>query len=185
MPRVRTLTAKRLLRIVLIPVTVYACWLALMVVHEAGHVLHAWFSGGDVERVDVPLLGFSQTFYAENPNPHFVAWGGAAWGCAIPLLVLAAFAKGPRRVRRLAQFFAGFCLVANGAYLGIGWTLPAGDAADLRHHGTPVAVMIAFGVVATASGLLLWHLLDSEVSRPGQNPAAPTAIRASRSSLSD
>ena len=85
----------------------------------------------------------------------------------IPLLALAALAHGPRRVRRLAQLFAGFCLVANGAYLGVGWTLPAGDAADLRHYGTPVAAMIVFGVAATTAGLLLWHLLDSELHASG------------------
>lgn len=165
MPCVRVPTTKRLLRIALAAVALYVGWLGMMVVHEAGHVLHARLSGGAVERVDVPPLGFSQTFYTHNPNPHFVAWGGPVWGCVIPLTALAALARGPGRVRRAAQLFAGFCLVANGAYLGVGWALPAGDAADLRYHGTPVAVMIAFGAVTLTTGLLLWHLLDAESHR--------------------
>src|SRR5688500_10776408 len=138
-------------RLVLVPLAIYAGWLGMMAVHEAGHVLHAWLSGGVVERVHIPLLGFSQTFYAVNPRPHFVTWGGPAWGCAIPLLVLAALLRAPRRLRRVAQVFAGFCLIANGAYLGLGWVEHAGDAGELRRYGTPVWVMVAFGTVTGAT----------------------------------
>src|SRR3954470_2479273 len=112
-----------------VPLALYATWLGMMAVHEAGHVLHARVSGGVVDRVHIPLLGFSQTFYAVNPKPAFVAWGGAVWGCVIPLLLLAIFTLTPQAVRRAAQFFAGFCLVANGAYLGVGWSVRSGDAA--------------------------------------------------------
>jgi hypothetical protein len=132
-------------------------------------VLHARLSGGGVERVELPLIGFSQTFYTANPHPHFVAWGGPVWGCVVPLMVLAALARGPQAVRRGTQLFAGFCLIANGAYLGVGWIDRAGDAGELLGYGTPVAVLVAFGMVANATGLLLWHLLGVEVrsqSRP-------------------
>ena len=57
------------------------------------------------------------------------------------------------------QFFAGFCLVANGAYLGAGWKANAGDAADLVDYGTPAWVLVVFGVVTTGAGLYLWHLI--------------------------
>jgi hypothetical protein len=152
----------RLVRAILGAVGLYASSIAMMAVHEAGHVLHARLSGGVVERVDVPALGFSQTFYAVNPHPHLVTWGGPVWGCVVPLMALAALARGPRRLRRAAQWFAGFCLVANGAYLGVGWVDRAGDAGDLRALGTPVWVMIAFGIAASSAGMLLWHLLGVE-----------------------
>jgi hypothetical protein len=145
-------------RVLLIPF-LYACWLAMMTVHEAGHILHAWLSGGVVERVSIPLVGFSQTFFSSNPRPGFVAWGGAVWGCAIPILLLVSLARGPRLVRRASQFFSGFCLIANGVYLGVGWTMRAGDAGDLLRYGTPVWVLIAFGVIAASGGLYLWHRL--------------------------
>ena len=157
------------LRLAAYALCLYAGWLGMMVVHEAGHVFHARLSGGIVDRVDVPLLGFSQTLYSANPRPHFVAWGGAVWGCVIPLMLLAVVVRGPRRARQAVQLFAGFCLIANGAYLGVGWTTGAGDAGELRHYGTPVWVMIAFGVTATAAGLLLWHLLGLE-SRSSEPP---------------
>lgn len=145
------------------PVGLYIGWLGMMAVHEAGHVLHARLSGGVVDRVEIPLLGFSQTFYSVNPRPHFVAWGGPVWGSLIPLILLALLARGPRLVRRIVQFFAGFCLVANGAYLGMGWTTGAGDAADLVALGTPLWVLIAFGICTISAGLYLWHRLDTRI----------------------
>ena len=142
----------------------YLCWLGMMAVHEAGHVLHARASGGVVDRVSVPLAGFSQTFYSVNPRPHFVAWGGAVWGCVAPLMMLGLASRGPRQLRGAIQFFAGFCLLVNGVYLGVGWTTRAGDAGDLLEHGTPVWVLMTFGAVASAGGLYLWHLLGTRGS---------------------
>ena len=60
----------------------------MMAVHEFGHVLHAWASGGVVAQVSLPLLSFSKTDLSQNPHPLFVAWGGAIWGCIIPLILL-------------------------------------------------------------------------------------------------
>ena len=149
----------------------YISWLGMMAVHEAGHVLHARVSGGVVERVHIPPVGFSQTFYSVNPRPHFVAWGGAVWGSVIPLMFLAVLSSGPGWVRRATQFFAGFCLIANGVYLGIGWTTRAGDAGDLLKHGTPLGVLFTFGVVTSTAGLYLWHRMSA--------PAAPAGANAS------
>jgi hypothetical protein len=166
------MAAGRLMRVLLVPVAVYAGWLAMMIVHEGGHVLHAAVSGGVVERVDVPLLGFSQTHFTSNPRPHFVAWGGPVWGCVIPLLLLGVLTRAPRRLRHAAQLFAGFCLIANGAYLGVGWTSNVGDAGDLRSHGTPPWVMITFGVITASAGLFLWHLLGTESRKQPAGGAA-------------
>jgi hypothetical protein len=140
---------------------VYVAWLGMMTVHEAGHVLHAWLSGGVVDRVHIPLLGFSVTFFSLNPRPEFVAWGGPVWGCVIPLLswTVARLIRVRLPIQRAAQFFAGFCLVANGAYLGVAWTSRTGDAGDLMRHGTSVGMLVTFGVVTSTSGMYLWHLL--------------------------
>ena len=151
-------------RALVVAVALYPCWLGMMAVHEAGHVLHAWASRGTVSAVRVPLAGFSITEYSTNPHPHFVAWGGAVWGSMLPLLAWALFRTFRWPGRRAAQFFAGFCLIANGVYLGVGWITRAGDAGDILNHGTPVWVLVAFGAVATAAGLYLWHRLGSAAS---------------------
>ncbi|MEZ6190206.1 MAG: hypothetical protein R3C45_02840 [Phycisphaerales bacterium] len=52
---------KRVHQIVLIVSTLITSWLGMMVIHEAGHVLGAWTSGGVVSRVNLPLFGFSST----------------------------------------------------------------------------------------------------------------------------
>ena len=147
----------------------YAAWLGMMAVHEAGHVLHAWVSGGVVDRVRIPLVGFSLTLFSVNPRPAFVAWGGPVWGCMIPLLAWAVLRpiRVPLSIQRVAQFFAGFCLIANGVYLGVGWIWHAGDAGDLLRLGTPRGAMIAFGIVCVVVGLALWHRVRWMSSRRG------------------
>ncbi len=154
----------RLLRISLPGLMGYASWLGMLVFHELGHVVHALASGGRVERVSIPLWGFSETFYVMNPHPQFVAWGGAIWGSILPLIVVVALTK--TRPRRLLEFFAGFCLIANGLYLGVGWVARVGDAGDLLQHGAPVWALCGFGIVSCGSGLLLWHRLGSLCSQP-------------------
>jgi hypothetical protein len=148
---------RQIIRILLACAAVYLAWIAMMIFHESGHALHALVSGGKVERIILPPFGFSRTDLSANPHPQWVAWGGAIWGCLLPLMILAiahATARGLRTVRA----FAGFCLIVNGAYLGLGPTMTAGDGHDLLRHGAPTWSLIAFGILALGGGLYLWHL---------------------------
>ena len=61
-------------QLVLIASTVLLSWLGMMAVHEFGHVLGAWITGGRVERVVLHPLRFSRTDLAHNPSPMFVVW---------------------------------------------------------------------------------------------------------------
>jgi hypothetical protein len=144
------------LRLILIG---YVCWLGMMAVHESGHVLHAWLSGGHVQRVMLPLAGFSRTDVDPNPSPTFVTWGGPIWGCVWPLLAWLVIHLIHRRTWPSFRFFVGFCLIANGAYLGAGWAAHSGDARDLVMMGTPKVVLVAFGAVMVPVGLWIWHRL--------------------------
>jgi hypothetical protein len=143
--------------VLLLALAAYPAWLTMSAVHEGGHVLHASLSGGRVERVYLPLTDFSRTALAVNPHPLFVACGGPLWGCLIPLALLAA-AHAAHRAVAPARLFAGFCLICNGAYIGLGPTMTAGDGHDLLRHGAPTATLILFGVAAVTTGLFLWHL---------------------------
>lgn len=144
----------------------YPAWLAMAALHEVGHVLHALLSGGRVERVHFPLADFSRTDLAVNPHPLFVAWGGPAWGCLIPLALLAVAHAAGRRGVSPARLFAGFCLIANGAYIGLGPLMTASDGHDLLRHGAPAATLILFGILAATGGLYLWHLASRPLARP-------------------
>jgi hypothetical protein len=72
-------------RVLAVVFLLYASWLAMMAIHELGHVLHAWLSGGTVSLVYLRPFEFSRTDLSVNPHPQFVAWGGPLWGCVIPL----------------------------------------------------------------------------------------------------
>lgn len=133
-------------------------WLAMMAVHEAGHVIHAWLSGARVLGVVLHPLSFSRTELAANPHPQFVAWGGAAWGCLIPLALVAMARVAARSWAWLARFFAAFCLIANGAYLAGGVMFGPGggdDAGVLLAHGAARWQLLAFGLPALVAGLWL------------------------------
>jgi hypothetical protein len=56
------------------------------------------------------------------------------------------------------RFFAGFCLVANGVYIGTGWALADGaDPSVMTENGSPRWLLVLFGLLAAPIGLYLWH----------------------------
>lgn len=142
---------------VLISATVCFSWFGMMAIHELGHVIAAWGTGGSVRRVVLPLIGFSRTDLSDNPHPLAVAWGGAVLGTLLPLALLASVRCTSSLNAFLVKFLAGFCCIANGAYLGGGAWLAAGDAGDLIALGAQRWQLIAFGLPMIAIGLWLWN----------------------------
>ena len=132
-------------------------WFAMMAVHELGHVLGALVSGGAVTRVVLHPLTISRTDVAPNPHPLLVVWAGPLFGAAAPLLAWIAAKSARVPFWFVLQFFAGFCLIANGAYLGVGSFDNIGDAGDLIRHGAPIWQLWLFGIICVPSGLWLWH----------------------------
>jgi hypothetical protein len=153
----RLSTSDRFFQALLISSVVALSWMGMMAVHELGHALHAWISGGAVVRVILHPAAFSRTDVSPNPQPQLVAWGGAIWGCLLPLAAWAIVRRVKPAHADLAAFFAGFCLIANGAYLGVGAFSQAGDAGDLLAHGARRWQLVLFGLIATAAGLYLWN----------------------------
>ena len=145
-------------RILIALVACYSTWLGMMLVHELGHIVGAWLTGGRVISVSIPPLGFSQTIIHPNPYELVVVWCGPALGTLIPLLVLLIWLSANRRkAPEVLKFFTGFCAIANGAYIGLGWLRHAGDAGDMMRLGTPVSAMSIFGVACFIIGLICWH----------------------------
>lgn len=165
----------RLASILFITSTLGAAWLAMTAVHELGHVAHAWISGGGVVDVELPPRGLGHTRVWPNPHPQFVAWGGACWGSLLPSLVWLGVRRWATRFLPLAMFFAGLCLIANGAYLVaggfIGTSNDADDAHELLRHGAAYWQFLAFGIPAILAGLWLWHGLGPVVRVPWRSPS--------------
>lgn len=140
-----------------IVLTLVGSWYGMQAIHEAGHVWGAWSSGGRVERVVLAPWSISRTDLSENPAPLWVSWSGPVFGATFPLVAWGVAAGLGWRRAFLVRFFAGFCLVANGLYLGAGSFSGAGDCGDLLRHGAPIELLWLFGAIAVPSGLWLWH----------------------------
>jgi hypothetical protein len=131
----------------------------MMIVHESGHVVAALISGGRVQRVMLHPLSFSRTDVSPNPHPLLVAWGGPVFGAALPLLAWAIARALKLPGAYLLRFFAGFCLIANGAYIGVGSFHQIGDTYPMLLFGSSMWQLWLFGVASFPLGLLLWHRL--------------------------
>lgn len=130
----------------------------MQVVHETGHMLLARITKGEVTKVALHPLIMSRTDLAESPHPLAVVWGGPLLGSILPLL--AYFVAFLIRIPcvYLFRFSAGFCLVANGVYIGTGWLIANGaDPGVLLENGSPKWLLVVFGLLTFPSGLYLWH----------------------------
>jgi len=149
---------KRLKQLLLIFTFIIFSWLGMQVVHEAGHALVARVTGSEVIRVALHPLVFSHTDLGENPHPLAAVWGGPLFGSLFPLMLLAAAVACKVPGIYLFRFFAGFCLVANGVYIGVGWLIANGaDPWVMTENGSPHWLLALFGLFTFPLGLYLWH----------------------------
>ena len=144
-------------RTVLILSTLLGSWLGMQAVHELGHVLGAWITGGRVARVVLHPLTISRTDVVENSHPLIVVWAGPCCGVLLPLLVWGCVTKLKPNIAFLPRFFAGFCLIANGLYIGIGSFDRVGDCGEMLQHGSPAWLLWGFGLLTVPVGFWLWH----------------------------
>jgi hypothetical protein len=153
----RGIEASRLPQLVLVAATLAGSWLGMQAVHELGHFIGAWFTGARVVRVELPPWGFSRTEIAGGSVPVLVLAAGPVLGVLLPLAAWSLWRRARWPGGYLLRFFAGFCLIANGAYIGAGSFGRVEDAGELLSHGAPAWSLWAFGIVAVAAGLRLWH----------------------------
>jgi hypothetical protein len=128
----------------------------MQIVHDLGHVLTAYASGETINKIILHPLVISRTDVSHDRHPLLVVWGGPALGTSLPLGLLAVARALRCGLYYLIQFFAGFCLIANGVYLGVGSFGGVGDAGDLLRCGSPQWTLIAFGLACAPAGLWLW-----------------------------
>ena len=129
----------------------------MQAVHEAGHAIGAWATGGRVTRVVLHPLTISRTDLAQNPHPLIVVWAGPVFGACAPLLAWALAAALRLPGAFVLRFFAGFCLIANGLYIGVGSIQGIGDCGEMLRHGSAAWQLWLFGFATSPAGLALWH----------------------------
>ncbi len=129
----------------------------MQAVHESGHVVGTLVTGGRVARVILNPLRISRTDLAHNPNPLFVVWAGPVIGVTAPLLIWGVAAAARMSAAFVLRFCAGFCLLANGAYISAGSFDRMGDCGEMLRHGSELWQLWLFGAVTAPFGLWLWH----------------------------
>lgn len=145
------------MRFVLGILTLIGSWYAMMAAHEFGHVLGAWLTGGRVERIVLEFFSFSRTDVSPNAHPLIVVWMGPIVGSLLPLLAWAINRLINKTSDLVARFWAAFCLLANGLYIGAGSFGGVGDAGDMLAAGSPMWMLVAFGIIAAVSGFALFN----------------------------
>ena len=174
----------RLHQIILIGSTLLGSWLGMQAVHESGHVLGAWLTGGRVSKVVLYPLTISRTDLDDNPNPLIVVWAGPLLGVLLPLVGWGIAAGWHMPGAYVLRFFAGFCLIGNGAYIGLGSFDEVGDAGDMLRHGSVLWQLWLFGIMTAPAGLWLWHRQGAHFGLgPAQGKVSPGVAYATLAAL--
>ena len=130
-----------------------ACWFGMLAVHELGHVLAAWSSGAAVQQV--VLFPASYTVTVNVEYPLFIYGAGALVGALCPVLLWSCVRLFRPQTAHLFRFFAGFCLAANGAYIGCDFSIigPT-DAGLLVQYGASRWILVLFGIVESVDSII-------------------------------
>jgi hypothetical protein len=148
---------RRLHQVILIGSAILGSWLGMQATHEVGHVLGARVTDGRVDRVVLYPLTISRTDLADNPHPLIVVWAGPIVGVVLPLVLWVIATLARLRGAFVLRFFAGFCLLANGSYIGVGSLNHTGDCAVMLRNGSQAWQLWLFGGLTAPLGFLLWH----------------------------
>ncbi len=111
-------------------------------IHELGHDLATWATGGCVTGIRLHPFSWSKIFYEEPlASLLLVEWAGVVFASACGLLLLALIRRW-QGAWTVPLAMTGLCtLVVNGLYLTIDClSLAGGDATSIVSHGTPTPV---------------------------------------------
>lgn len=125
-------------------------WCTMTFVHEAGHVLCGWVSGGTLQQADLLPWHLPFSIFEPDPHPLFTLWGGPVLGVLIPWLVACLLRM------KWAWFVAHFCLLANGSYIACAWFSGERllDTARLLEHGAYPASIATYCAITITLGYI-------------------------------
>lgn len=148
---------QRALPSVLAVMAVATSWLGMQAIHELGHVLSALGTGAAVNAIHLHPFEISSTDTTGGQSQLLVVWCGPIIGSVVPCVMFGIAAWLRSRDAFLFRFFAAFCLLANGAYIGIGAWDKVGDAGDMLRLGSPFWLLETFGAVAMLASAVLFR----------------------------
>ena len=144
-------------------------WVFGIVLHELGHAIAMWVTGGIVDRITIAPFSWSYTYYESTPKyPQLTTWSGVLIGAAIGLIVLLGIRK--NTTPYLIPFiFLGFSPLLNGGgyYIVDTFISNQGDAFSLLQSGVPKYVVLGVGLLLLAMGV---YVVIINVHRVGITP---------------
>lgn len=122
--------------------------------HEAGHVVAAWVTGGVVREFVIHPFSSSYVEIEPDPAPLATHAAGVLLGPALALLAaLLCPRRAPSPVSLLVGLTAACAFAASGIYVVVGTVLDKGDPATLMHLGWPATWLVGGGAVGLCVGL--------------------------------
>lgn len=126
--------------------------------HELGHAVAMWVTGGQVERITINPFSWSYTYYASAPLfPIVTSWAGVVMGTVFAVLLLLISGLLNNQYLLLLLMITNVVAAAqNGLYLLIdSLLLIGGDATHLIALGVSKIVLIGVGTFLVGSSVLL------------------------------
>jgi len=127
-------------------------------VHELGHAIVIWATGGTVARIVLHPFSWSYTYYSSSPGyPILTSWAGILFESLLALLLAALVWRSRQRSwALLCLVIAIMALAKGGLYASIDAILQTGgDSTDLIWLGVPPALVIGVGAVLVGIGIFL------------------------------
>lgn len=130
---------------------------ASCVLHELGHAIAYWTTGGTIERIVIHPFSWSYVIPGSVTNyPNFTTWGGVVFGTIMALLLVAVVWRWRGPYVMPALLTGVVACIGNGYYLVCDYVAGTGhDAGSLVESGTPGAVVVIVGVALIGVGFCL------------------------------
>ncbi len=116
--------------------------------HEVGHIVGGLCCGGTLSEADLLPWHLPYSFFDPDPFPRITLWSGPILGVVVPLAGAFIFR------RDWVWLIAYFCLLANGAYIGVAWFSPADqlDTTKLLNHGVHPSAIFLYSAITISAG---------------------------------
>jgi hypothetical protein len=147
----------------------FSCgWVLGIILHELGHAVSMWITGGVVDRITISPFSWSYTYYGSVPKyPNFTTWSGILIGSLFGLVILLAIARRPTPYL-VPLVFTGVTpmLQGGGYYLIDTFISKEGDAASLIESGIPMTVVLGAAILIATMGVffvirfIYWNGID-------------------------
>ena len=125
-------------------------WSLMLLFHEGGHLLGGFLSGAKLQDYDLVPWRLPYSIHSPDPHPLITLWSGPILGVLFPWMLY--------RVKKgeLTDTVFSFCLLANGAYLLIGW-IQEGTQLDthrLLESGTSPFLILLYSCLTIIPGYI-------------------------------